>query len=224
MAHMSELSLAAPPGPNSTFTDRCWWAYNCLDPGPTGRLPSYRSLETEHGLPLAVLSKLFRRTIASVDAETLPKLAAALRTSPEWLTSGSGDAPTARGPIPALPGPRLTMRTYLAPDATSADVLLAERDRANKAADTLDLTLIAAVCFAHDHPAVNRGNHERLWSGILSRANDLPGFMVIRALELRDKPSVAREDALDLARAVIAWAHTVLVQVSEPVGVEPRLT
>jgi DNA-binding Xre family transcriptional regulator len=85
------MAFSEPPIAPQTLADRAWVAYHALPRDERGRLPSYRSLELAHGLPLAVLSKLFNGERTTVESDTLAKLATALAVSPGWLASSAGD-------------------------------------------------------------------------------------------------------------------------------------
>ncbi|XXX79273.1 hypothetical protein WMF30_10910 [Sorangium sp. So ce134] len=104
-----ELNGPSAAASLSPFAARVVAAYQRLPLNHRNRSPSYRSLEVGHRLPLAVMSKLARGTIASVDSDTLVKLANALRVSPDWLLNGDGDPPALDGsdkapPCAAAPG------------------------------------------------------------------------------------------------------------------------
>ncbi|WP_434042268.1 MULTISPECIES: hypothetical protein [Sorangium] len=201
---MTEPSLASPPGHTSTFADRCWWAYNCLERDTRGRLPSRRSLEIKHELPLAVLSKAIRGSIASVDPETLPKLAAALRTTPDWLVRGEGPAPEPTGPVPKRPD-------LPEPDLYSATVALREERGINRRAMiALDMAVTAGICLGESDAANDPWLRGRLWGTVLSYASYLPRKLVVSALEFRDRSQVTREEVMELARSMVDYANNEL--------------
>ncbi|WP_437948698.1 hypothetical protein WME98_50115 [Sorangium sp. So ce296] len=208
---MTEPSLAPPPDHSSTFADRCWWAYNCLPPDPNGRLPSRRSLEIKHELPLAVLSKLIRGSITSVDPETLPKLAAALRTSPDWLLRGEGPAPTPTRPVPKRP----EIQGYSPSPHSVTETLRDERRRSGRLVIALDLAVRAGLYLGgiDDSDEDLRVLRGPLWATVLRYASFLPRKLVVSALELRDRSHVTHEDEVELARGMVDWANNELVAV-----------
>lgn len=90
------MSGVRPDLPN--LGDRVWWAWNCL-PRDKGRLPPWKGLEREHGISPATFSKLISGERSTVGIDTLPKLAAALRVSEQWLMRREGQDPTPSGPL-----------------------------------------------------------------------------------------------------------------------------
>lgn len=84
----------------AAFADRVWRAYWSLPRTKHGRPDSFHALEREFALANGILGKIVNNRRNMVSATTMAALAKALRTTMEYLTDGSGEAPTPTGPIP----------------------------------------------------------------------------------------------------------------------------
>lgn len=82
-----------------TIADRAWYAWHCLPRSKKGKPPSWKSLEKEYGVATTTFSKLFSGERKTVELETLPKMASALRVSEMWLYKGEGEVPKLSGPL-----------------------------------------------------------------------------------------------------------------------------
>lgn len=88
----------------STLADRVWFAYQCLPRDPRGNLPSWRELEVAHKLPNATFHRIVNGGRTEISWRTGEKIAAALRTSEQWLKHGGDNGPVPTGPVPPRPG------------------------------------------------------------------------------------------------------------------------
>lgn len=79
--------------------DRAWLAWHSL-PRARGRPPGREKLEIDHELPRDLLTQLFDGSRTYVRDDVLPRLAAALATTPQYLKRGTGAPPTPTGPVP----------------------------------------------------------------------------------------------------------------------------
>lgn len=105
---------------DETFNGRAWLAYHSLPRDKKKGTPPARStLEQAHGLSNAQLTKVFNG--AGATTATLPRIAAALNVSQDWLITGVGAPPTPTGPVPPRPGtPEALMPRAMAGDPSKA--------------------------------------------------------------------------------------------------------
>jgi hypothetical protein len=101
--------MALPTSPSA----RVWYAYHCLPRDEAGRLPSIRSVEDDNGVAHGTLNKLFeaRAKLERTNHERVERIAAALRTTVDWLLYGKGVPPTSRIAPPPWPGPKKRTRS-----------------------------------------------------------------------------------------------------------------
>lgn len=83
-----------------SFGARVWYAYHCLPREKDGSPPELKGFERGHGLSNGVMQKLFDGRQHAVSIEVLPRLAAALGVSAEFLAHGTGPWPEPTGPVP----------------------------------------------------------------------------------------------------------------------------
>lgn len=89
---------------DESLADRMWWAWHCLPrEGRWAKPPERKGLEAKYGLSNGVLARLFKGEQKTVSSDTLPKIAAALNVSADWLTTGKGEPPKLTGPFRARP-------------------------------------------------------------------------------------------------------------------------
>jgi hypothetical protein len=97
-------AVATTDDPKRTaFAERAWRAYLALPRDARGKPPSVRGLEFANGLSAATLHKIFRGRM-HLRHDTMPKVAAALSVSVEYLVDGKGPAPKLSGRWEPRPG------------------------------------------------------------------------------------------------------------------------
>jgi transcriptional regulator with XRE-family HTH domain len=114
-----------------SLADRIWYAYHCLPRDQSNALPSFRQLENAYGLSLSTFSRAVAGVRENYWADTIPRMAEALRCTAVFLTEGQGRAP--KLPIgywvPPRPGP-MTPRRYR--DVPGWDEAVEEARRAHE--------------------------------------------------------------------------------------------
>ncbi|WP_437591521.1 hypothetical protein [Sorangium sp. So ce1000] len=195
------------------LVDRAWWALHCLPRDKKGKPPSYRSLEVQYKLPLAILSKLFSGERHAVEERTLPKLASALRVTPDWLLTGKGERPHPTGDVPsrvAFGSLREKQITLTYPRGTTdfrygdleGDARHSERDATSALWDMMTLAAKCAVPVVSSDPAADGA---QLWATALLHAKELPADIVRLALDLRDGGTFDPKRTQDLGRRMLSW-------------------
>lgn len=85
---------------------RAWQAWRAL-PRRRGEPPPIRELERAHQISNAQLNKLINGLSKRPSYGEIVKMAAALRTTPEWIESGTGPGPAMHQAPEEWPGKRV---------------------------------------------------------------------------------------------------------------------
>lgn len=109
-----------------SMADRAWFAWQALDRDKLNRPPAIRALERAHGISNAGLSKLIKGQLTKPGFDVLTNCAAALRTTPEWLSREIGEGPVSRWPIPPRPAEWGTPKSKPAKNPKKKTTRLAE--------------------------------------------------------------------------------------------------